>query len=1108
MSKLDKRLILTEWMFTQFGYAESGMTRLREILKDKKLGWDEQNVFHFRRHLELLLPDEANRPIQNDDLIRYDLSISKHWREITKKRSIKEHRTIFPLYFQYLSLLFTEYFLDRWSRDLQQGETSLLGELNRYRASFNERFEGLPSAERNALKIPPFAAKDLNKLAFWIATGGGKTLLMHCHIRQLRQYVRERGLARHFNKVILITPNEGLTEQHLEEFAESGIVAQRFKRDQTDQMELTYGDRLMVDVIEITKLKDKAGVTTVNVEEFGTNNIVLVDEGHRGSGGDEWFQKRQQLCKDGFSFEYSATFGQSVNALTGTKQKDMSELYAKSVLFDYSYKYFFGDGYGKDFLILNYRQTDRQRQAGGAAFADQHQLYLVACLLRFYQQCRLYKDKHGSFASYLIEDPLLVFVGGSVTGKKKYLEDGATEDNREDTDVVKAVRFLGDFIHDHTSSVTALNLLLRGQDGLQNDEGMAFRSAFNYVRELFPLTETDAAQRLFDDILQVCFNTSGRGLLHAVHLKGSGSEIGLRVGDSPDYFGVINVGEPKKLWDLIEEGAGETIVAEEQSIAVSLFANIKAPDSKIRVLIGAKKFTEGWSCWRVSGMGLINVGKKEGSQIIQLFGRGVRLKGLDFGLKRSTAIGSIEHPAHIEELETLNIFGIQADYMDTFSEYIDEEDVDSERKMESITLPTIENLARTDLKVILPQKNMPRFREAQVLSFERDTSIHSKISADWFGRLETKTRRLDLHSEDELQMEPRHLRTDNRKFLNYDRIYMAALTYKKQNALYNLEISRESIVGLLSETDWYVLYIPEHMLRFDSFKKVAIWQEIATDLVLRYCSKYYNFHKDAFEAPYQEYRTIQQILDDPGETYSKQFLHNLRVEYIASIEKSKVQLIEELNSLSEELKSGTLPAAFDGDGYNDGGLSIFNFDKHLYQPLIHVQDGTISVKIKPAALNRHEKQFLKDLGDWCNANGRGVLEGKELFVLRNQSRGRGISFFEEGNFYPDFILWLIEGDEQRITFVDPHGLRNARSFGDGKIEMHKTIKRIQRERFPDPKVTLETFILSPTRHEEIKHWDGGSSKEEFNRNNVLFMYDDETTYISQLFQKTESNATA
>ena len=34
-------------------------------------------------------------------------------------------------------------------------------------------------------------------------------------------------------------------------------------------------------------------------------------------------------------------------------------------------------------------------------------------------------------------------------------------------------------------------------------------------------------------------------------------------------------------------------------------------------------------------MGLMNVGRSEGSEIIQLFGRGVRLKGYRYSLKRS-----------------------------------------------------------------------------------------------------------------------------------------------------------------------------------------------------------------------------------------------------------------------------------------------------------------------------------------------------------------------------------------------------------------------------------------------------------------------------------------
>src|SRR3546814_19182052 len=60
-------------------------------------------------------------------------------------------------------------------------------------------------------------------------------------------------------------------------------------------------------------------------------------------------------------------------------------------------------------------------------------------------------------------------------------------------------------------------------------------------------------------------------------------------------------------------------------------------DSRLNVLIGSRKFTEGWSSWRVSTMGLLNMGQGEGSQIIQLFGRGVRLKGKGFRSEEHTS---------------------------------------------------------------------------------------------------------------------------------------------------------------------------------------------------------------------------------------------------------------------------------------------------------------------------------------------------------------------------------------------------------------------------------------------------------------------------------------
>lgn len=56
-------------------------------------------------------------------------------------------------------------------------------------------------------------------------------------------------------------------------------------------------------------------------------------------------------------------------------------------------------------------------------------------------------------------------------------------------------------------------------------------------------------------------------------------------------------------------------------------------------------------------MGLINFAKGEGSQAIQMFGRGVRLKGYNGMLKRSRAVNipGVRAPKYIGKLETLTI---------------------------------------------------------------------------------------------------------------------------------------------------------------------------------------------------------------------------------------------------------------------------------------------------------------------------------------------------------------------------------------------------------------------------------------------------------------------
>src|SRR5262249_35185268 len=138
--------------------------------------------------------------------------------------------------------------------------------------------------------------------------------------------------------------------------------------------------------------------------------------------------------------------------------------------------------------------------------------------------------------------------------------------------------------------------------------------------------------QVFKETLAVLFNAPGGGLLYVENLKGAAGEIALRIGDN-EPFGLINVGDDSKLVKLCEEIGLQT--ADPESFG-SLVQEISRPASSVNLLISSKKFTEGWNSWRVSTMGLMNVGQTEGSQIIQLFGRGVRLKGHALSLKRSS----------------------------------------------------------------------------------------------------------------------------------------------------------------------------------------------------------------------------------------------------------------------------------------------------------------------------------------------------------------------------------------------------------------------------------------------------------------------------------------
>ncbi|HSW29423.1 MAG TPA: DEAD/DEAH box helicase family protein [Longimicrobiales bacterium] len=1057
-----RKLVLHQWLLGLFGVER--FEELAEHLKGETLeGLDAENTHHFHHALCLHLPAEARPTLPDPVLLEYDRAIVSVTRRLNERRITRGDAPIVWKYFQYLALLFTEVYLDRYFRDPDAVRTAL-----------NERIEAFNADVDEGNRIPPLdpagdAREQLNKLAFWMATGSGKTLLMHAHILQYRRFLDAHGRGRELNRIILLTPNEGLSQQHLGEFEKAGIQAEIFDKDGRG---LFAGET--VEILEVTKLREEMGEKTVAVEAFEGNNLVLVDEGHRGAssgGGGTWMTHRNSLCEKGFSFEYSATFGQAFKGNT-----KLTEQYARNTLFDYSYRWFYGDGFGKDYQILNLEDDSD---------AEWLKTYMTACLLAFFQQQKLHREREAEFRPFKLERPLWVFVGGSVT---------ATRETREFPDIVEILRFLAGYVADRAGTVERIRRVL--------SEGLVTAAGRNLFAGRFPYLNGAGLtpEQFFDETLEVLFNAPGGGALHVENLKGATGEVAVRIGDN-DPFGVINVGDDAKLVRLCEQ---EGILTAEREFSGSLFQELDRADSTLNVLIGSRKFTEGWSSWRVSTMGLMNIGRGEGAQIIQLFGRGVRLKGHQMSLKRSgraTLPEGLDRPKHVETLETLHIFGIRADYMAQFRDFLEEEGLPTDDDRVEFFLPIVRNLGTQPLKTVRLKKEINGVSTAFGDPFRKHGPIptvqppdpdreerteylrKNPVVLNWYPRIQAMKSSGVGGAEDEGAPNQAWLTGRHVAFLDVDRLYFELERFKAERGWHNLNQARAGIRQLLTDTSWYRLLIPDSELSLDSYSRVRLWEELALALLKEYTKRYYTFRKREWELPHLEYQDLQD--DDPN---FPSVAHEGGVEYgyRILIEKSEEEIVEKLEELKSAIEDGKLK------DLEFRGIKAFAFGRHLYEPLLAIDSSV--VEVMPTSLNRGERRFVEDLKAFHDAN-PGFFTGRDLYLLRNRSRGKGVGFFEAGNFHPDFIVWQLLEAHQRIAFVDPKGIRNV-PLADPKISFHETIKEIE-TRLGDPTVTLDSFIVSNTpSHVMEKQW--GIKKTEMLERHVLFQDEDRNTYVGRM----------
>ena len=326
MTPLENRLVLHRFLCREFGYDDLAamLDRLRDVPAGFAAGGESEYALQLR-------PNPARATIVPDRFADYDAEIAALSRRLRmtaeRGRGWKPH--------QWLALLFAEHYLRRYFDDPEA-----------LRDALNDAKRQDPLTR----PMPDYTVAHLRTVAVQSATGSGKTLVMHAHILQYLRLARAAG--RPPNNVILVTPNEQLSAQHERELMASNLPARLFSSE--------VGADLLapIEIIDLNKLAEKKGVKRVAVSDFGDNNLVLVDEGHLGASGKVWRQRRAELARGGFAFEYSATFNQIVGSDEGLR-----DAYGKCLLFDYPYRAFHRDGYGKDYAISNLPQGRRTRTA-------------------------------------------------------------------------------------------------------------------------------------------------------------------------------------------------------------------------------------------------------------------------------------------------------------------------------------------------------------------------------------------------------------------------------------------------------------------------------------------------------------------------------------------------------------------------------------------------------------------------------------------------------------------------------------------------------------------------------------------------------------------------
>ncbi|GAA9373995.1 DEAD/DEAH box helicase family protein [Helicobacter pylori] len=440
----------------------------------------------------------------------------------------------------------------------------------------------------------------INRLAFYMATGSGKTIVIIKLVELLSVAIR-MGLIPKKN-IMFFSTNENLIKQF-----EKEIEKYNRGKDYSKQIDFKnlksvtnedfhhaskgFFEKITLFYYRADLMDDKESKENrLNYKDYWDNgeNYVILDEAHKG---DKSESKRQAifslLSLRGFLFNFSATFTEKSDLITSVYNLSVGE-WVKL-------------GYGKESVLLKKNNL--------SAFKDlkdlndrEKEIALLKALLLLAMQKR-YKTE-GYF-----HDPLMLVFTHSVNVKNSDAEIffktlARVIENDDENDFIKAKE---DLLEE-----------LKNPEFLFSDD-----KDQKYKIEVFKKGLNDLD---FKGLKEEVFYASNGHIEMIINPKNN-QEIAFKLNTSDKVFCLIRIGDITE-W-ICEKLKSVKVVSKNLSFKEeSYFSQIDK--SSINILVGSRTFDTGWDSTRPSVILFLNIGLDDDAKklVKQSFGRGVRIESV------------------------------------------------------------------------------------------------------------------------------------------------------------------------------------------------------------------------------------------------------------------------------------------------------------------------------------------------------------------------------------------------------------------------------------------------------------------------------------------------